>query len=158
MKATAKTTTTTAIPLRLPLASSLHPTSLHYTTQCGTTMNRENKPWRWGKRKEERNSNRFLERNDEDRRGRAPISLLFLPLYPLCSFDLGGGGAGLGLGKGGTVAWVLYVGPAVQQLEKSITFCSKFQTRHVDGQMESTRRALRNCSVCSSIRAMDPKS
>jgi len=66
-------------------------------------MNRENKPWRWGKQKEERNSNRFLERNDEDRRRRALISILFLPLYPLCSFDLGGGGAGLGLGKGGVL-------------------------------------------------------
>jgi len=49
--------------------SSLHPTSMHYTTQGGTNMNSEEKPWRWGKQKEERNPNWFLERNDEDRRG-----------------------------------------------------------------------------------------
>jgi len=140
----------------------LHPTSLHYTTQGGTTMNSENKLWRWGKRKEERNPNQFLEWNDEDRRRRALISLLFSslpPPLPSLFFRSGGWRCRFRFRKGrGTVAWVLYVAPAVQQLEKSITFCSKFQTRHVDGQMESTRRALRNCSVCSSIRAMDPKS
>ena len=48
------------------LASSLHPTSLHYTTQGGTTMNSEKKPWRWRKRKEEMSPNRFLEMNGED--------------------------------------------------------------------------------------------
>ena len=83
----AKTMTTTimAIPLRFPyfLASNL--AALHHTRRA--TMNSEQKPWRWGKRKEERNSNRFLERNDEDRRKRALVSLLSssLPL-PLHSF------------------------------------------------------------------------
>jgi len=37
--------------------SSLHLPSLHHTTQGSTTMNSEEKPWRWGKRKEERNPN-----------------------------------------------------------------------------------------------------
>jgi hypothetical protein len=49
-------------------------------------MNSAEKPWRWGKRKEERKPNRFLERNDEDRRRRAVIFLLFLshfsPFFP----------------------------------------------------------------------------
>ena len=64
-----------------PLLPCIQP-PLHYTTQGGTTMNSEEKLWRWGKQKEERNPNRFLERNDEDRRRRALIPLLFssLPL------------------------------------------------------------------------------
>ena len=87
-------------------------------------MNSEEKPWRWGKCKEERNPNRFLERNDEDRRRRALVFLLFssLPL-PLPSLFFrarewrhkGGRADGAGFGKGrgtvehtvahGTVAW-----------------------------------------------------
>ena len=57
-----------------------------------------------------------------------------------------------------TVARVLCRGPCVQQVKKIITFLSKLQTRHVDSQTEYTRRALRNHSVRSSTRAMDPKS
>jgi len=71
--------------------SSLHPTSMHNTTQGGTNMNSKEKPWRWGKRKEERNPNRFLERNDEDRRRRALVSLL-----SFVSTAKRGGGAGRG--------------------------------------------------------------
>ena len=66
-----------------------------------------------GKRKEARNPNRFLERNDEDRRRRALVFLFFssLPL-PLPSLFFrarewrrkGGRADGLGFGKGGTVA------------------------------------------------------
>ena len=60
---------------------------MHYTTQGGNTMNSEEKPWRWGKQKEERNPNRFFERNDEDRRRHAQIpSLLSSLLLPLLSF------------------------------------------------------------------------
>jgi len=78
-------------------------------------MNSEEKPWRRGKQKEERNPNQFLERNDEDRRRRALISLLFsslpLPLLSFVSTAKGSGSAGrgdgLGLGKGGTVACLL---------------------------------------------------
>jgi len=69
----------------------LHPTSMHNTTQGGTNMNSKEKPWRWGKRKEERNPNRFLERNDEDRRRRALVSLL-----SFVSTAKRGGGAGRG--------------------------------------------------------------
>ena len=57
--------------------SSLHPTSMHNTTQGGTNMNSKEKPWRRGEQKKERNPNQFLERNDEDRRRRALVFLLF---------------------------------------------------------------------------------
>ena len=84
---------------------------LHHT--WGTTMNREEKPWRWENRKEERSPNRFLERNGEDRRRLALVSLLFSSLLfssllfssspsPLSFLDLvtakGGAGRGNGLG------------------------------------------------------------
>jgi len=66
-------------------------------------MNSEEKPWRWGKQKEERNPNRFLERNNDDGR-HALISHLFssLPL-PLPSpfldlFTHGKGAAQVGMG------------------------------------------------------------
>jgi len=68
-------------------------------------MNREEKPWRWENRKEERSPNRFLERNGEDRRRRALVSLLFSssPSSLLCFHGKRGGGAGSadGLGFGG---------------------------------------------------------
>ena len=84
-----------------------------YTTDGGTTMNSEEKSWRWGKRKDERSPNQFLERNGEDRRRRALVSLLFSSLLfssllfssspsPLSFLDLvtakGGAGRGDGLG------------------------------------------------------------
>jgi hypothetical protein len=48
------------VTLRLPPNCSTH---------GGTTMNSEEKPWRWEKRKEERKSYRFFEGNNDDRRG-----------------------------------------------------------------------------------------
>ena len=95
-------------------------------------MNSEEKPWRRGKQKEERNPNQFLERNDEDRRRRALVSLLFssLPLpSPLSFLDLvtEKGGAGrddrLRVQKGeGTVERTVArgycsMGPPAQQLK-----------------------------------------
>jgi len=55
----------------------------------GTTMNSEIKIQFGGKQGEERNLDRFLERNDEDRRRHTLVSLLFssLPL-PLSFLDL----------------------------------------------------------------------
>jgi len=46
-------------------------------------MNSKEKPWRWGKRKEERKSNQFLKRNNDNKQRRALIFLLFLSLSPL---------------------------------------------------------------------------
>ena len=66
-------------------------------------MNNKEKPWRWGKWKEERNPNQVLERNNDDGR-HALISLLFssLPLpLPSPFFDLvthGKGAAHVGMG------------------------------------------------------------
>ena len=98
-------------------------------------MNNEKKPWRWGKRKEERNSNRFLERNDEDRRKRALVSLLSssLPL-PLHSFvstakgvvaQVGGDGFRVGRRRGSTVSLYCIMGPSPIKLKKSLASNSK---------------------------------
>ena len=150
----------------VPLCS-LHPTSLRYPTQDGTTMNSEEKPWRWGKMKRGEEIQPVF--GEEQRRRTTacpnPPSLLFLSLSPLCSWsttkDGGtarGRGDSLGLWRG-TVArqyCSMATGPAcLAVLKKTITCWSELQTRHVNSQTECTRRALRNHSVHFSIRAMD---
>jgi hypothetical protein len=59
------TTTPTVIPLRFAFFLASNLAALQHT-KGGTTMNNEEKPLRWGKWKEERNPNRFLERIDDD--------------------------------------------------------------------------------------------
>ena len=93
---TAKTTVSTTIPTTIPhrlLSGEGHrnpSTTSKLLHTWGTTMNNEEKLYRWIKQKEERSSNRFLERNGEDRRRLALVSLLFssllfLSLSPLFS-------------------------------------------------------------------------
>ena len=80
------------VTLRLPSNCSTH---------GGTTMNSEEKPWRWEKQKEERKSYRFLEGNNNDGRCRSLISLLFLSILDLVTARTSGIGRGASLGFGG---------------------------------------------------------
>ena len=84
------TTIIMAIPPHFPFFLASNLAALHHT-RCAT-MNSKEKPWRWEKRKQERNPNQFLKRNDEDRRRRALVSLLFSSL--ICFHGKRGGGAG----------------------------------------------------------------
>ena len=133
----------------------------------------EEKPWRL--RKTERGEEIQLIFEEERRRRTAACpnlpSLLFsslsLPLPSLLWITAQGvGGAGRGeeirvwrgvLACGYCSTWLLQRRPACLTAKNNITCSSKLQMRLVNSQTECTRRAIRNHSVCLSIRAMDKK-
>jgi hypothetical protein len=83
-------------------------------------MNSEKKPWRWEKWKEERNLNRFLERNGEDRQQRALVSHVFSSLlfHSPSLFSYGEWIRKRGYCSMSTVEWARYP----NSLKKVITF------------------------------------